>query len=71
MESEMLSINRSALLFIDKCKNRDWDRQLSPGMNVAMQDKVAKCETYNKYKKQNVISIEMTLNPWIWESKFG
>lgn len=65
MESEMLSINRSDLLFIDKCKNRDWDRQHSPGTNVAMKDKVAKCETYNKYKKQNVKSIEMTLNLWI------
>lgn len=67
MESEMLSINRSALLFIDKCKNRDWDRQLSPGMK----DKVAKCETYNKYKKRNVKSIEMTSKLWIWESEFG
>lgn len=57
----MLSINCSALLFIDKYKNRDRDRQLSPGMNVAMKDKVAKRETYNKYKKQKVKSIEMTL----------
>lgn len=71
MESEMLSINCSALLFIDKCKNRDWDRQLSPGMNVAMKDKVAKRETYNKYKKQKVKSIEMTLKLRISESKFG
>lgn len=67
----MLSINRSALLFIDKCKNRAWDRQPSLGTNIAMKDKVAKCETYNKYKKQKVKSIEMTLKLWIWEPRFG
>lgn len=57
----MLSINRSALLFIDKCKNRAWDSQPSPGTDVAMKDKAAKCETYNKDKKQDVKSIVRTL----------
>lgn len=71
MESEMLSISCSALLFIDKCKNRDWDRQPSPGTNVAMKDKADKDETYNKYKKQNVKSIKLALKLWISEPKFG
>lgn len=71
MESEMLSISCSALLFIDKRKNRAWDRQPSPGTNVAMKDKADKDEAYNKYKKQNVKSIKLTSKLWISESKFG